>query len=45
VPSALERVAVGLLFLELALLFALWLLPSPAPSGVPGREPRIVVGS
>ena len=41
--ATLERVALGLLLAELALLLGTYLLPSPDPAALPGRAPRAVV--
>lgn len=43
--DAIRVVAQGLFVLEIVLLVVLWLLPMPDPTAVPGRSPRVVVGS
>lgn len=43
--AAIWAMAQGLFVLNLTLLLVLWLLPMPDAAGVPGRAPRLVIGS
>ncbi len=43
--QVLWRAASGLLVINVLLLAILWLMPMPDSASVPGRAPRVVVGS